>query len=61
MSKAWAEKNGATAPASVKKKVGNFATNNTNGAGAFKISTRQVGVKTVIVSTTAGGVRRSTT
>ena len=49
MSKAWAEKNGATAPASVKKKVENFATNNTNGTGAFKISARQVGVKTVLV------------
>ncbi len=49
MSKAWAEKNGATAPASVKKKIENFATNNTNGTGAFKIASRQVGVKTVLV------------
>jgi peptide/nickel transport system substrate-binding protein len=48
MSKAWAEKNGATAPASVKKKVENFATNNTNGTGAFKIQSRQPGVKTVL-------------
>jgi peptide/nickel transport system substrate-binding protein len=49
MSKAWAEKNGATAPASVKEKVENFATNNTNGTGAFKIASRQPGVKTTLV------------
>ena len=49
MSKAWAEKNGATTPASVKNKVENFATNNANGTGAFKIASRQVGVKTVLV------------
>jgi peptide/nickel transport system substrate-binding protein len=49
MSKAWAEKNGATAPASVKEKVENFATNNTNGTGPFKIASRQPGVKTVLV------------
>ena len=49
MSKAWAEKNGATAPASVKKKVENFATNNTDGTGPFKIASRQVGVKTTLV------------
>src|SRR3954451_3222541 len=53
MSKAWAEKNGATAPASVKKKVENFATNNTNGTGPFKIQARQVGVKTTLVPHTA--------
>ncbi|HEY9215279.1 MAG TPA: ABC transporter substrate-binding protein [Ancylobacter sp.] len=49
MSKAWAEKNGATAPASVKAKVENFASNNANGTGPFKIDTRQAGVKTVLV------------
>lgn len=49
MSKAWAEKNGATAPASVKAKVENFASNNANGTGPFKIETRQAGVKTVLV------------
>ena len=49
MSKAWAEKNGAAKPASVKKKVENFATNNANGTGPFKISSRQVGVKTILV------------
>ena len=48
MSRAWAEKNGATAPASVKNKVENFATNNTNGTGPFKIQSRQAGVKTVL-------------
>src|ERR1700687_4251663 len=37
MSKAWAEKNGAAQPASVKKKVENFATNNANGTGPFKV------------------------
>jgi len=49
MSKAWADRNGATAPASVKKKVENFATNNTNGTGSFKIASRQAGVKTTLV------------
>jgi peptide/nickel transport system substrate-binding protein len=49
MSKAWAEQNGAAKPASVKAKVENFATNNANGTGAFKIKSRQVGVATVLV------------
>jgi peptide/nickel transport system substrate-binding protein len=49
MSKVWAEKNGATAPASVKNKVENFATNNTNGTGPFRIQSRQAGVKSVLV------------
>jgi len=49
MSKAWAEANGAAKPSSVKAKVENFATNNTNGTGAFQIQSRQVGVKTVLV------------
>ena len=49
MSKAWAEKNGAALPASVKKKVENFATNNANGTGPFKLGSRQIGIKTVLV------------
>ncbi|MEP9350525.1 ABC transporter substrate-binding protein [Xanthobacter sp. KR7-225] len=49
MSKDWAQKNGATAPASVKAKVENFASTNANGTGAFKIDTRQAGVRTVLV------------
>src|SRR5262245_5136766 len=49
MSKAWAEAKGAVKPASVKNKVENFATNNANGTGEFKIKSRQVGVKTVLV------------
>jgi peptide/nickel transport system substrate-binding protein len=49
MSRAWSEANGAAKPASVKNKVENFATNNANGTGAFKIKSRQVGVKTVLV------------
>ncbi|MFC5068535.1 ABC transporter substrate-binding protein [Flaviflagellibacter deserti] len=49
MSKAWAEKNGATAPASVKAKVENFASNNANGTGPFKIESRQAGVRTILV------------
>ncbi|PWT93197.1 MAG: ABC transporter substrate-binding protein [Proteobacteria bacterium] len=48
MSKAWSEANGAAKPASVKNKVENFATNNTNGTGAFRIKSRQVGVKTIL-------------
>src|SRR6202040_3768688 len=49
MSKAWATTNGAEKPASVKTKVENFASNNANGTGPFKIGSRQVGVKTVLV------------
>src|SRR3984893_11371571 len=49
MSKSWAEANGAAKPASVKNKVENFATNNADGTGPFKISSRQVGVKTMLV------------
>ena len=49
MSKAWATANGAEKPASVKTKVENFASNNVNGTGPFKIGSRQVGVKTVLI------------
>src|SRR5258707_1149973 len=49
MSKAWGEAKGAVNPASVKNKAENFGTNNANGTGAFKIKSRQVGVKTVLV------------
>src|SRR3954468_12575746 len=49
MSKAWAEKNGAASPASIKAKQENFATSNADGSGPFMIQSRQVGVKTVLV------------
>jgi peptide/nickel transport system substrate-binding protein len=48
MSKSWAEKNGAEKPSSVKAKVENFATNNENGTGPFRIKSRQAGVKIVL-------------
>jgi peptide/nickel transport system substrate-binding protein len=48
MSKAWAEANGAAKPASLKGKVENFASSNANGTGAFRIKSRQVGVKTIL-------------
>ena len=48
MSKAWAEKNGAEKPSSIKAKVENFATNNENGTGPFRIKARQPGVKIVL-------------
>ena len=48
MSKAWAEKNGAEKPSSIKAKVENFATNNENGTGPFRIKSRQPGVKVVL-------------
>jgi peptide/nickel transport system substrate-binding protein len=47
MSKSWAEANGAGKPASVKAKLENFASTNTNGTGPFKIKSRQAGVRTV--------------
>ena len=49
MSRAWAERHGATAPASVKAKVENYASNNANGTGPFMIESRQAGVRTVLV------------
>jgi peptide/nickel transport system substrate-binding protein len=49
MSKAWAEKNGATAPASIKNKVENFASSNANGTGPFKLAFRQAGVRALLV------------
>ena len=48
MSKSWAEANGAGKPASVKAKIENFASTNTNGTGPFKIKARQAGVRTVL-------------
>lgn len=48
MSKSWAEKNGAEKPSSIKAKVENFATNNENGTGPFRIESRQPGVKIVL-------------
>ena len=48
MSKAWAEKNGAEKPSSIKAKVENHATNNENGTGPFRIRSRQPGVKIVL-------------
>ena len=53
MSKSWAEKNNAASPASIKNKQENFATSNANGTGAFKIASRQVGVKTIFVPNAA--------
>ena len=48
MSKRWAEANGAEKPSSIKAKVENFATNNENGTGPFRIKSRQAGVKIVL-------------
>lgn len=48
MSKSWAEANGAGKPASVKAKIENFASTNTNGTGPFKIAARQAGIRTVL-------------
>src|SRR5882757_5980202 len=53
MSKAWAEKNGAAAPASIKNKQENYATSNANGTGPFRIASRQLGVKTIFAPNTA--------
>jgi peptide/nickel transport system substrate-binding protein len=48
MSKSWSEANQAAKPASVKGKIENFASTNTNGTGPFKIKSRQAGVRTVL-------------
>lgn len=49
MSKAWAEKNGAQDPSSVKKDIQNYATTHANGTGPFMIKSRQQDVSTVLV------------
>ncbi|MFI4986331.1 MAG: ABC transporter substrate-binding protein [Alphaproteobacteria bacterium] len=49
MSKGWAEKNGATAVASVKKNEENFATRHANGTGPFMVTAREPDVKTTAV------------
>jgi peptide/nickel transport system substrate-binding protein len=61
MSKKWAQANGATKPASVKDKAENFATNNANGTGPFKIQSRQLGSRRFWCQTASGGGRKSTT
>lgn len=48
MSRTWAEKHDASAPASVKAKAENYASTNANGTGAFMIDSRQAGVRTVL-------------
>ncbi|PRY22949.1 peptide/nickel transport system substrate-binding protein [Aliiruegeria haliotis] len=45
MDKGWAEANGSAAP---DKENGNFATLNANGTGAFKVTSRETGLKTIL-------------
>ena len=45
LDKGWAEKHGAQRPA---KEGGNFATLNANGTGAFRLATREPGLRTVL-------------
>ncbi|MEM6940006.1 MAG: ABC transporter substrate-binding protein [Pseudomonadota bacterium] len=45
MDSGWAEANGATRP---DKEAGNFATLNANGTGAFQITAREPGLRTVL-------------
>lgn len=45
MDKGWAEANGAAAP---NKDDGNFATLNANGTGAFQVTVREPGLRTVL-------------
>ncbi|SLN38550.1 ABC transporter substrate-binding protein [Oceanibacterium hippocampi] len=49
MSKAWAEKNGATKPQAATGNEENYATRHANGTGPFMIETHEVGVRTVAV------------
>lgn len=48
MDKEWAEANGAEKPVNLAKKVENYSTLHANGTGAFKLVTREPGVKTVL-------------
>ena len=49
MSKAWCEKNNATAPVDVRKGKENAATLRANGTGPFTLKSREPGVRTVFV------------
>ena len=49
MSKAWCEKNNATAPVDVRKGKENAATLRVNGTGPFMLKAREPGVRTVLV------------
>jgi peptide/nickel transport system substrate-binding protein len=48
MDKQWAEANGAVNPVDLGNNVENYATLHTNGTGAFKLVSREPGVKTVL-------------
>jgi peptide/nickel transport system substrate-binding protein len=50
MSKAWCEKNNATAPVDVRKGKENAATLKANGTGPFMLKSREPGVRTVLVN-----------
>jgi peptide/nickel transport system substrate-binding protein len=49
MSRAWAEKNNATLPSSVRANIENFASRNANGTGPFMIRSRDADTRTVFV------------
>jgi peptide/nickel transport system substrate-binding protein len=61
LSKAWAEKNGATRPADMRQKQENFATRNANGTGSFRLSVREPDVRTVLVAHTGWWDKPKTT
>ncbi len=48
MDKQWAEANGAADPVDLNKNIENYATLHANGTGAFKLVSREPGVKTVL-------------
>ncbi len=50
MSKSWSEKNSATEASDLQQKKENFANRNTNGTGPFMLKSREVDVKTVLVT-----------
>lgn len=49
MSKAWSEKNGATAPQDFNKKEETFSARNAMGTGPYKLQSREVDIKTTFV------------
>ena len=52
MNRDWAEKNNATAPQDFAKKEETFSARNANGTGPYKLSSREVDVKTVFAENT---------
>ncbi len=57
LNKAWAEKHGATAPQNFVAKEEAYAAKHANGTGPFKLQSREVDIKTVLLKILIGGIK----